>query len=255
MIGYRRYGDGPLRVVVLHGWFGDSRIFDALLPKLDPAVYSLALVDYRGYGASKDQPGPFDIATIVADTARLVDELGWPDYAVIGHSMGGKAALALALRQSERISRIVALTPVWAGPGLDAEALAFFRHAVTDNDARLAILQRSLGEGVSSETPRQLAEMSRQASTVEAFGGYLESWAVEDFSDRVATLPQEVLVVGGAEDGGITPDLLRSSWIAGLPYARLEVIAACGHYPMIEQPVALAELIASFLGDGEGRPG
>ena len=254
MIGYRRHGDGPVKVIVLHGWFGDSHSFDAILPALDPGVYSLALIDYRGYGTSKDQAGPFAIATIADDAADLVEALGWTTYAILGHSMGGKAALALAVKQAERVSRILALTPVWAGPGLDTEALAFFRQAVTDIDARIAILRQSLGNGVPIDTARRMAAASQEVSTVDAFGGYLESWAVEDFADQAAALRQEVLVVAGAEDGGVTPDIARATWLAGLSNARLEIMAACGHYPMVERPSELVRLVDAFLAQGEAHP-
>ena len=137
-IGHRRHACNPVKIVGLHGWCGDSRIFDAILPALDPAAYSLAFVDHRGYGAWEEQPGPFDIAA--NDAARLADDLGWPDYPDIGQSIGGKAALALAILYGARVSRILAPSPVWARPGPGAEALAFFRHAITDIDARSAIL-------------------------------------------------------------------------------------------------------------------
>ena len=56
MVGYKLYGSGPVCVLALHGWFGDASDFDALSPALDPRVYSLAAIDYRGYGTSMDLP-------------------------------------------------------------------------------------------------------------------------------------------------------------------------------------------------------
>ncbi len=46
------YGQGPIHVMMLHGWLSDCSIFDAIKPLFDPETFTLALVDYRGYGSS-----------------------------------------------------------------------------------------------------------------------------------------------------------------------------------------------------------
>jgi esterase len=247
-IGHIVHGRGPVRAVVLHGWFYDRRVFEPMLPALDPAVFSLALMDYRGYGSSRTKAGAFDIDTIAADALELVSHLGWEKFAIVGHSMGGKAALRLAANAPSRVTRILALTPVWAGAApFDSPTLNLFRGAVGDVDLRATILQHSTGGRLPVAWSRWLAEKSAEASTREAFGAYLESWALEDFTDQVRNLTHETLVVAGAEDAGIPVEAVKATWIAGLPQARLQVLAECGHYPMLERPLALAAIFERFL--------
>lgn len=50
------------------------------------------------------------------------------------------------------------------------------------------------------------------------------SWAGGDFSARVTGLRQDVSVVAGAEDGGVTPAVVQNTWMVGLPHARLELV-------------------------------
>ena len=247
MIAHHVHGSGPIRAVALHGWFGDGRVFAPMLPALDPEVFSLAIPDYRGYGASRGKAGPFDIDTVAEDVAQLARHFGWDRYAVVGHSMGAKAALRLALDEGERVSRILALTPVWAGPGLDAEALGFFRQAVDDLSVRAAILDVSTGGRVPKSWSRAFARQSLGASTTKAFADYLESWACGDFSAAASGLPQEVLVAVGEHDGGIPPQAVQVTWMANLRNARLQVLPGCGHYPMVETPLALGALVDGFL--------
>ncbi len=247
MIGHHVHGSGPVRAVALHGWFGDGRVFAQVLPALDPELFTLLIPDYRGYGVSRGREGPYDIATIAADVARLIRHLGWDRYAVIGHSMGAKVALRLALDEGERVTRLLALTPVWAGPGLDAEALGFFRQAAGDLAVRAAILKVSTGGRVPDAWSRHFARESLGASTPQAFAGYLESWACDDFSEAASTLTQEVLVAVGEHDGGIPPQAVQVTWMANLRNARLTVLPGCGHYPMAETPLALAALVDGFL--------
>jgi pimeloyl-ACP methyl ester carboxylesterase len=247
-IGHVIYGQGPVRAVVLHGWFGDGRVFETMLPALDPDVFSLAFMDYRGYGASRHLPGPFNVDTIALDAEALVTQLGWQQFAVVGHSMGGKAALRLAANLGSRVTRILALTPVWAGAApFDAQTLSLFRGAARDVNLRMTILNHSTGGRLPSVWLRAMAAQSIKASTMEAFAAYFESWALEDFAAEVHSLPQSTLVVAGAEDGGIPVQAVTATWMATLPNARLQVLAGCGHYPMLESPLALAAIFERFL--------
>jgi len=161
----------------------------------------------------------------------------------------------LAANAPDRVTRILALTPVWAGAaGFDAQTLGLFRGAVGDVNLRAAIVNHSTGGRIPASWARWVAEKSAEASTVEAFGAYLESWAMGDFADEVRSLPHETLVAAGAEDAGITADVVKATWIASLPNARLNVLAECGHYPMLERPLAVAALFDEFL-NGESNPG
>jgi pimeloyl-ACP methyl ester carboxylesterase len=233
---------------VLHGWFGDRRVFEPMLPALDPEVFSLAFMDYRGYGTSKAIAGSFDIDTIAADAEALAAHLGWEQFAAIGHSMGGKAVLRLAAKLGDRVTRILALTPVWAGAApFDAQTLSLFRGAATDVNLRVEILNHSTGGRLPKVWLRMLAAKSVEASTTEAFAAYFESWALGDFAEQIRGLSQETLVVAGADDGAIPADAISATWIANLPNARMQVLGGCGHYPMLELPLALAALFESFL--------
>jgi pimeloyl-ACP methyl ester carboxylesterase len=233
---------------VLHGWFGDRRTFEPMLPALDPEVFSLAFMDYRGYGDSKAMAGPFNISTIAADAEALASHLGWEQFAAVGHSMGGKAVLRLAADLGNRVTRILALTPVWAGAApFDAQTLDLFRGAATDVNLRTEILNHSTGGRLPKVWLRMLAAKSVQASTTEAFAAYFESWALGDFAEQARGLSQETLVVAGAEDRGIPADAIAATWIANLPNARMQVLAGCGHYPMLESPFALASVFDHFL--------
>jgi len=248
MIGHFIHGRGPVRAIALHGWLGDWRVFEPLLPALDPDVFSLAFLDCRGYGASKAMPGPFDIGTVAADAQSLADHLGWDRFALMGHSMGGKAALRVAADAPDRVTRIMALNPVWAGPApFDPQTLQFFRDAVSQMSARAAILDGTTGGRLPKAWSNGLAARSLEASTVEAFGAYLESWALDGFAGEAQGLPHETLVVVGGHDTGVTEEGARATWLAQLPNARLEVLAHCGHYPLLESPPALAALIEQFL--------
>ena len=249
MIGHFVHGHGPVRAIVLHGWLGDWRVFEDMLPALDPERFSFAFMDYRGYGASMDLAGPYDLATIAADAFALADYLGWERFCLVGHSMGGKAALKVATLAPHRVERILGITPVWAGKApFDEAALGFFRSAADDPAVRAAIIQATTGERLPLVWSGNLADRSLAASRKGAVASYFEAWAMEDFAAEVSGLAHETLVVVGAADGGVTQEATRATWGAMLPCVAIEVFEAVGHYPMLEAPPRLARMFETFLG-------
>jgi pimeloyl-ACP methyl ester carboxylesterase len=246
-------GSGPVRAVAFHGWFGDGAGFaSALAGVLDPERFSVAFLDYRGYGAARSSPGPFDLNTIAIDAIAAADQLGWDHFSLIGHSMGGKAALRTALEAAGRVERIIGITPVWAGAApFDADTLGFFRSTANSPDARAALIDLTTGHRLPGYWVRRIAEHSQDISTRHAFAAYLEAWALDDFADEASTIDVPVQVIGGAFDQGIPPDWIRASWQAALPHVSVEIIENCGHYPMDECAPHLGRLIGQFL-DPEG---
>ena len=112
MIRHSVFGRGPTKVIALHGWFGDSSVFDPMLPALDPEALTLAFMDYRGYGRSRHIGGEYTLAEIAHDAVALADALGWQRFGLLGHSMGGAAALRTTVSAPARVTRILAATPV-----------------------------------------------------------------------------------------------------------------------------------------------
>src|ERR1051326_8402293 len=96
-------GAGP-PVVMLHGLFGSARNFGTAQRALAPLFRVLAM-DARNHGASPHAAG-MRYATLAEDVLETLGALAIRRAAVIGHSMGGKTAMTLALAAPERVSRL-----------------------------------------------------------------------------------------------------------------------------------------------------
>ena len=100
-----RWGSGPPAVVAVHG-ITASHLAWAGVPGRLPGVPLLA-PDLRGRGRSSGLPGPYGMARHAEDVLAVLDQTGAGRVVLVGHSMGGFVALALAARHPERVSSLV----------------------------------------------------------------------------------------------------------------------------------------------------
>ena len=248
MLGYRIHGEGPNRSVMFHGWLSDCGVFDVILPYFDPKVYAIALVDYPGYGRSRELPGPYTIAHLADEIVALTRQLGWQNAAIIGHSMGGMVILEASLKAPGLFRHGIAIAPVTAsGFPLDQDTMTFFRSAAQDDAALATIFSNLTGNRHSASFGRLNAARAREQTTTAAFLGYLDAWTGTIFRDRVGKVTLPTTVIAGRHDGALTPDHLQDNWLKDVPNSVMKVIESAGHYPMLETPVELVDLIETIL--------
>ena len=220
---YHRVGHGPHAVIVLHGWFGDAHAFAPMETALDGAAFSYVFMDNRGYGGMRGAAGQYSMDEVARDALALADALGFATFSVVGHSMGGMA--------------------------FDGAARQLFLDASDDVQARRAIIDRSTGGRLSATWLDWKATYSWESADQAAFAAYFLVWSETDFSGEVqATAPKlPLLALVGEHDPRFDADLMRRTYLARYPQARLEVLGNAGHYPMNETPLALAASIEAFL--------
>lgn len=246
-IAHRRIGTGPLRVIVLHDWFGTSANWGSVLDHLDPEGFSYAFLDYRGYGERRDVAGRYSLPEIADDVLELADQLGWDTFSLLGHSMGGKAVQQVLVRAPERIEKLIGLAPVGL-PLRDGRP-----------DPR-PLPRRRRGPREAPDHPRPGHRQPREPPLAgpdggplpgglrpEAFAAYLASWQPADLSAAVKGNTVPVLVLVGEYDLALTAEVMRATWQAWYPNCRIVTIPGSGHYPPHETPVAFATEVEAFL--------
>ena len=261
-------GAQPSRwMMVLHGILGSGanwRSFARRLSQAHPA-WGFVLVDLRMHGRSQGAPPPHTLSAVVDDLVRLEKVAALPIAAVMGHSFGGKVALAFAARRSPELE----LEQAWV---LDASPSARVGRA-SETEGVLRTL-RELPEALSSREEfvelvtargrsRAIAEWLamnvRPADHGYRFGLDLDAIQslLDDYcaSDLWSVLEREAgarafhEVVSGRSSAFDGADRARLAGLAARGSRVHEhVIEGAGHWVHVDAPDALFELIGPSLG-------
>ena len=246
------FGSGD-PVVVLHGLFGSSRNWQSLAKALasDCAVYA---VDLRNHGASPWSE-VMTYPAMAGDIVRLLDDEGLSAAAVVGHSMGGKAAMATALLYPERVSRLVVadIAPVPYSSGLEVyiEAMAAIDLAAA---RRRSDVEAALAPAVPERAIRaflaQNAEPEGSGMRWKLNLGVLQS-EMRTISDWPAPLDGgrfdgPVLFLAGGRSDYVRPEH-RQAMARQFPAHRLQTIDGAGHWLHAEAPGDTLEALRAFL--------
>ncbi len=247
-IGHKLMGEGASRVLVLHGWLGDQRIFEPMFDSLNLESFTYAFMDYRGYGCSRDLARAYTMDEVAGDAFALADKLGWDWFYVVGHCMGGMVAQHMVADAPDRVRASVLIAPVPAcGMQFDEDTWALFHGAIEDPMKRAGIFDFATGSRLSATWLDAMSARSVACSTREAFAGYLDAWMKTDFSARLQGGAHRMKVLVGEYDPAMTPALMNQTLLAWNHRAEMEILPNCGHYPMLETPVYLATVTERFL--------
>jgi pimeloyl-ACP methyl ester carboxylesterase len=185
------------------------------------------------------------------DAIALADRLGWERFSLIGHSMSGLVVQRIAQLVTDRIERVVAITPVSpGGMGLDSGAMAFMRSSALGTDEeRYAAVGSLWGTRLSETWVRYKLRRWRETASPAAAARYVDLWGATEISREARGIATPILIVAAAQDAPpFQAAALEASMLPFYPNARLISLGESGHYPMQEQPPLLATAGERFLG-------
>jgi pimeloyl-ACP methyl ester carboxylesterase len=244
-------GEGP-PVVLLHGLFGAARNLGVIARGLSGTARVISL-DLRNHGDSP-HGAAMDFATMAADVAETMQSLGVARAGLVGHSLGGKTAMTLALTQPQMVERLVVMdiAPVSYSHEYDAYVAAMralelhpglSRHEADAALARVveappmrAFLLNNLVLGVA---PRWRIGLEEIAAAMPD----LVRW---DDPPNMQPYTGPTLFLRGAESHYVRPE--ADAVIARLfPNAERETVAGASHWLHADKPQQVVASLKGFL--------
>ena len=254
---YELHGRGPALVLIpglgYNGW-----MYSHMIPGL-AEHFQVISIDNRGSGLSDKPAGPYTAQMLAADVIGLLDAFDLPKAHIVGHSMGGFIAQALAIDYPDRVDRLVLSATNFGGP-----------HHVPITPPAMAVLTDVSGDPI--ERLRRGIVISTAPGFAEANPEFIESWVqyrvqhpidpagyqaqlaiglgllseAASFEHKLGRVTAPTLVLFGEHDAVVPPgnaELLA----ARLPNARVEILPNAGHVFPFETPEAANQAITRFL--------
>lgn len=228
-------GTGPL-VVLLHPLAQSGEFWRPLVEELSSDFRVLA-PDARGHGDSVWDGEPFTVEDMATDYAQLIEHVGGP-AAVLGMSMGGCAAIALALRRPELVSGLVLVdTTADYGPGKEAAWAERAESAMNKpRDKQLRFQHdRWFSPAFLDAHPDEVERVSKifLATDSKAHAAAARALGAYDDHDRLDQIHVPTLVLVGDEDYA-TPPAMAEALHSGIHGSALEVLVETRHLSLIQ---------------------
>ena len=216
----------------------------------------LVLVNNRGIGGSTDNGESFDIAKLADDTARVIETLGVERANVMGWSMGGFIAQALALKHANRVEKLVLLSTDSGGIEADLASPDVWSQLIdpsgTPNEHARRLLFLLFPNDVAESFYREFGDIvaaARAQMSIELLkrqAGAMDAWHRNGVTNQLREIRVPVLIAAGMEDI-VIPVSNALKLVNAIPGAWLAQFAHGGHAFMAQYPRALGDLINSFL--------
>lgn len=232
-------GDGPPRVLALHGWARSHRDFDAVLePEGADALPSVAL-DLPGFGASPPPTEAWGGAAYAEAVAPVLSDMGRP-VVVLGHSFGGRVAVHLAAARPEAVHALVLTgVPLLHPQGRRRRVAPAFR-----------ALRRLHRMGLVSARAMEAGRQRYGSADYRAAQGVMRQVHVravnETYEAQLAAVQCPVYLVWGADDTAAPLEMaVRAE--AMLAHAQLVSYPGVGHLTPLVIPGPLHDAVRACL--------
>jgi pimeloyl-ACP methyl ester carboxylesterase len=261
---YRIAGSGPA-VVLIHGMVNSSRHWEAVALRL-AEEYTVIAPDLLGHGDSAAVRGDYSLGAHAASIRDLLATIGVDRATLVGHSLGGGVAMQFFYQFPQRTDRLVLVS----SGGLGREVSLLLRGAalpgasaivwVTAHPRLMTALDAAgqrLSDRGSAKGPllQAIVRALRPLEEPGARKAFLQTLrSVIDFHgqrvsavDRLYLLrPMPTLIVWGERDNTIPLAHGRAAHDA-IPGSRFETLPRAAHFPHLEDPDGLAEVLRDFL--------
>ena len=238
-------GKGNPSLVFLHYFAGSSESWSELIIQLQKTNHCI-VPDLPGFGDSQPIKEP-TVEAVAKIIAELIHKLDLQNYILIGHSMGGKVALAFAANQPSGLRSLILLAPSPPTPEpIKSSERSRLLKTHGDRSAAEETAHKITVQTLSDVAFDRVVQDNLRTSQT-AWNAWLEVGSRQDISSVMSRITVPVLLIVGADDPVIPKSLLEQDVISSIADAQLVVVPNAGHLLPIETPQAIGDLIQSHI--------
>lgn len=239
-------------VILIHGMFGSLSNLGVLARSLT-ADYQVISVDLRNHGDSPHE-SLMDLPSMAADIVELMDDLGLASATLIGHSLGGKVSMQVALNNPDRVSELVVIdiAPVTydtrQDAALDALNLLAENHITSRRDADSLISKHIIEAPVRAFLLKNLARNPEGEFRLKLNLASIN----QNYASTLVSAPTGQAYGGPTlflkgEHSAYIQEKHRPVMQQLFPHSQVEVVADTAHWLHAEKPEAVNALIRAFI--------
>ncbi len=242
-------GKGEKTLVFLHYFGGSAGAWSLVINELDQSFRCIA-IDLPGFGRSSAPAEALSVAGNAQEVIQLIQHLQLQKFVLIGHSMGGKIALAIASQKPAGLVSLILVAPSPPTPEpMNDEARKDLTAAFGNRPAIEKLIKKitaqPLTDIVFEETVQDHLRVDKTA-----WNGWIKVGSGEDISARMSAIDVPVSIISGAADPNFPTAFLRTEFSNYFSSAHFEEIPGTGHLLPVEVPSATAASIQKFTGKG-----
>ena len=253
---HEQFGEGP-DLVILHGLFGSGNNWRSFAKKLSKD-FRISLVDLRNHGKSPHSL-EMDYVVMLEDVLVFLEKKTAGSVSILGHSMGGKTAMQLALRHPQKVQKLIVgdISPVVYTHGSDHRS---YIRALNNIPLKQGLTRTEIDNLLYNSIPERtiraflltnLEIRSNQSSwkiNLKALEEHLSDLIDFPIDPKMLPFEENCLFIAGSNSNYIQTEhqSILQSWFPKHRFVRLK---NCGHWLHVDQPEALMKTLKYFLSE------
>lgn len=254
-IHYEATGDGPKKVIFLHGLMLSCHIWDEVM-KLMPSDCQCFALDTRGFGDSEKPPEGYTLATLADDVSSFMRAMSIDKATIVGHSISGPLAIHFGANHPDQVDNVVLvatfgrMSTMFGGgrEGMQELMKAFGTPPDEMSRETMESLAKFMVYDTENMPPRLTDALLEYA--VKADRNAIMQTAMSptsaDFETEITKIGSPVLIFRGAGDT-LFPAEEADFFTEAVSHGKLVVMDKSGHLPMVEQPNEFVSALTIFL--------
>jgi pimeloyl-ACP methyl ester carboxylesterase len=239
-------------LLILHGAYMSAENMMPLAERF-AATLPVILMDQRGHGRTGDVAGPITYERLGDDVAAVIEAAGAPRVDVLGYSLGGGAAIQLAIRHPQLVAKLVSISASYSSDGMNQPEGGGSRK-ISPSMFDDTPLRRNYDR--LTPDPKSFPILVDKINALQALP---QRWPAE----QIKAIGAPTMIIVGDHDiirpehavdmyrlrGGADANVVATGFLAKAPAARLAILPGTGHLNVVAQPDLIVSLVTPFLDD------